>query len=91
LADDENDDPVAVRRARRALALYIAGFIFVSSLLLILNVGMVYSLYTGIAIFLTESFAQQIGQLLLLIGPFALLFLEWYLYDLLRQPFRRYR
>jgi len=91
LADDANDDPVAVRKARRALALYIAGFIFVSSLLLILNIGMVYSLYTGIAFFIPETFSKQIGQLLLLIGPFALLFLEWYLYDLLRQPFRRYR
>jgi len=91
LADDENDDPVAVRRARRALALYIAGFIFVSSLLLILNIGMIYSLYTGIAMYIDEPFSKKIGQLLLLIGPFALLFLEWYLYDLLRQPFRRYR
>jgi hypothetical protein len=91
LADEVNDDPVAVRRARRALGLYIAGFIFVSSLLLILNVGMVYSLYSGIAIFIPETFARQIGQLLLLIGPFMLLFVEWYLYDLLRHPFRRYR
>jgi hypothetical protein len=91
LAEEANDDPVAVRRARRALALYIAGFILVSSLLLVLNVGMVYSLYTGIAIFIPESFARQIGQLLLLIGPFMLLFLEWYLYDLIRQPFRRFR
>jgi hypothetical protein len=91
LVDEANDDPVAVRRARRALAFYIAGFMFVSSLLLILNVGMVYSFYTGIAIFIPETFARQIGQLLLLIGPFMLLFLEWYLYDLIRQPFRRFR
>ena len=91
MIDEVNDDPKAVRRARRALALYLAGFVFVSSLLLIVNVGMVYSLYTGLAIFIPEAFARQIGQLLLLTGPFILLFVEWFLYDLLRHPFRRYR
>jgi hypothetical protein len=91
VADEVNDDPVAVRRARRALALYLAGFIFVSCILLILNVGMVYSLYTGIAILIPDPFAKQIGQLLLLVGPFILLFVEWYLFDLIRHPFRRYR
>ena len=84
-------DLPAVRRARRFLAIYIFGYVFVSSLMLLLNVGMVFSLYTGIAIFIPEVFSKQIGQLVLLLGPFMLLFMEWFLYDLLTQPFRRFR
>lgn len=86
-----DNDLSASRRARRFLAIYILGYVILSSLLLLLNVGMVYSLYSGLAILIPESFSKQIGQLVLLLGPFLLLFLEWYLYDLLTQPFRTYR
>jgi hypothetical protein len=83
------EDPVEKRRVDRKLSLYLFIFIVVSGILFILNVGMVYSFYSGVAVYIPETYSVQVGQLVLLLGPFSLLFLEWYLYDLLIEPFRR--
>ena len=81
-----------VRRAFWYLAIYIAVTMLVSCLALLLNVGLVYALYTGIAPFIVaEVYSKQLGQFVLLLGPFLLLFPEWLLYDILVTPFRQKR
>lgn len=79
------------RKSLWQLFLYVIFVSIVSSVLLVINVGMVYSIYTEAAQYIPENLSQQIGQLVLLVFPFAILFLEWYLYDLLIGPFRRWK
>ena len=79
------------RRATRRLALYIIVTLLASCFMLVFNVGMVYSLYSSIAIVIPENISKQVGQLILLFGPFVLLFPEWMLYDVLVASFRRWR
>ena len=90
----ENFPPVDLegRRALRYLALYVFVTMLVSCIALIVNVGLIYALYTGVAQYMiTEAYSKKIGQLVLLLGPFMLLFPEWLLYDILVAPFRHKR
>ncbi|MDZ4849660.1 MAG: hypothetical protein SGI77_10215 [Pirellulaceae bacterium] len=74
------------------LAGYVVATIFVSCIAMLVNVGLVYALYSGIAQFaIKETYSKQLGQFVLLLGPFLLLFPEWLLYDLLTTPFRKNR
>ncbi len=71
------------------LAVYIFVTILISSILLILNVGVVYALFTWVSrASLSEEYAQKIGQFVLFTGPFLLLFPEWLIYDSLVSPLR---
>lgn len=82
----------AGRRAFGYLAIYVFATMIVSCLALVVNVGIVYALYSGIAPFVFhETYSKQIGQFVLLLGPFLLLFPEWLLYDILISPFRQKR
>lgn len=80
------------RRAIWNLVIYVVATMLLSSVALIINVGLVYALYTGIAQFIVaEAYSKQLGQFILLLGPFLLLFPEWLLYDILVSPFRHKR
>jgi hypothetical protein len=58
-------------------------------MLLILNVGVVYAVFTWVSrATLSEQYAQKVGQLVLFTGPFLLLFPEWLIYDFLASPLR---
>jgi hypothetical protein len=78
------------RQALWRLAAYVAMTFLVSGVLLLLNVGIVYTVFAGLAQYtLDETYAQKIGQFVLFIGPFLLLFPEWYIYDVLIAPSRQ--
>jgi hypothetical protein len=80
------------RRAIGRLALYVLLTVAVSCIALLFNVGLIYALYTGVAQFaINEAYSKRIGQLVLLVGPFLLLFPEWMFYDMLVAPFRQKR
>jgi hypothetical protein len=71
-------------RAVRKLVLYVIGIIFVSSILFAINTGLVFSLAQGIAGLLPDlPGASQLIQLVIFIGPVFLLYLEWYVWDVL--------
>ena len=71
------------------LAVYVFVTILISSILLILNVGIVYAIFTWASrATLSEQYAQKIGQFVLFTGPFLLLFPEWLIYDSLASPSR---
>lgn len=85
-------DDAGGRRAIGYLAIYIGMTMLVSCLALLFNIGLVYALFTGIAPFVVaEAYSKQLGQFVLLLGPFLLLFPEWLLYDILVTPFRHKR
>ncbi len=80
------------RRALQHLAFYVFLTMLVSCVALIINVALIYALYTGIAqVAINEAYSKKIGQFVLLIGPFLLLFPEWLVYDILVAPFRQRR
>jgi hypothetical protein len=80
------------RRALKHLGLYVFFTMLVSCVALIVNVALVYAWYTGIAqVAITEAYSKKIGQFVLLLGPFLLLFPEWLVYDILVAPFRTKR
>ncbi|XZE20429.1 hypothetical protein SH449x_000301 [Pirellulaceae bacterium SH449] len=77
-------------RARRFLTAYILFVVGVSSLLFIFNMGIVYSLTRGIEAEFSELFGiTGVVQFLLFVLPVALVFAEWYLWDILFA--KRYR
>lgn len=79
----------AHRRAGLKLAAYVLATVFISSVLLIVNVGVVYTLFAGVAqLVVRESYSQKLGQFILFVGPFLLLFPEWLVYDILVSPSR---
>ncbi len=87
-----SSDDIEGRRANWYLVIYVVVTMLVSCVALIINVGLVYALYTGIAQFVVaEAYSKQLGQFVLLLGPFLLLFPEWLLYDILVSPFRHKR
>jgi hypothetical protein len=80
------------RRALKHLGLYVLFTMLVSCVALIINVALVFAWYTGIAqIAITEAYSKKMGQFVLLIVPFLLLFPEWLVYDILVAPFRSKR
>ncbi len=53
-----------MRRSIGYLLLYVLATIIVSCVALIVNAGMIYAIYSGIApLFLSESLSKPIGQL----------------------------
>lgn len=84
MKDNQNHGAAVAR-----LALYVLATIVISSVLLILNVGVVYAVFASIAsATLSGDTARYVGQFVLFTGPFLLLFPEWLLYDLLVSPRR---
>ncbi len=53
-----------------------------------LNMGMVWVLFTAMRELMPEGVQIYGGQFFLYLAPFMLLFLEWWLWDLLIDPFR---
>ncbi len=91
-SENKQTDDSQRRKAVWKLVAYLVVTMLASSVALILNVGIVYGLYTNLAQFaLSEDYAKRLGQLILLLGPFLLLFPEWLLFDLLVTPFRHKR
>jgi hypothetical protein len=71
-------------RAVFKLVLYILGVILVSALMLAVNTGLVFSLAQGIATLLPEMIGvPQFVQLIIFVGPVVLLYLEWYVWDVM--------
>ena len=71
------------------LAVYIFVTVFASVALLAVNMGMVYLVFTSLRGNFPELVVVYGGQLFLYTGPFMLLFLEWWLWDILSDQFRR--
>lgn len=86
---------MALNRIRRSrlphwrLAAYIFATIFVSVLLLAVNMGMVYLVFTSFQDQFPEIVVVYGGQAFLYTAPFMLLFLEWWLWDILSDQVRR--
>ncbi len=84
----EHDQKLQAKALWR-LAAYIVMTVLVSAALLILNVGVVYTLFATVAQqMLKEVYAQKLSQFVLFTGPFLLLFPEWLIYDHLVSPLR---
>jgi hypothetical protein len=83
---EEGDSRVQHQReqqALRRLILYVFLLIFVSSVLLAINTGLIYSLTQGIEPMLPEWIGiHQLIQLAIFVGPLGLLYLEWYFWDI---------
>jgi hypothetical protein len=85
-------DPKTEKRAMRRLAIYVFFFVLVSAVLLSVNTLMVYSLAQGIGKLLPEIMGISIvSQLMIFIGPMVLLYLEWFLWDVLSGQFSAFR
>ena len=72
------------------LAAYILATTLTSCVALVINMGMVYVLFHSVLDYLPPAAVIYVGQLMLYVGPYVLLFLEWRLWDSLTDPFRRY-
>jgi hypothetical protein len=80
----DHKDRASEARARRFLTAYVLFVVGLSSLLFIFNIGIVYSLTRVIE----SEFADLVGitgivQFLLFVLPVALIFAQWYLWDIL--------
>ena len=77
-------DPKTENRAAFLLAVYVLWFVLVSAGLLAINTWMIYSLAQGTARLLPEMYAITIlVQLMIFIGPMVLLYLEWFVWDVI--------
>jgi hypothetical protein len=86
---DPDLDPRIHRRAVRRLGVYVLTTMLISAFLLILNVGVVYTLFSAYAQrWLPEVFSQRVSQFVMFTGPFLLLIPEWLVYDRLVSPLR---
>ncbi len=65
------------------LSVYVLGFVIISSVLLVINTWMIYSLAQGTATLLQIPNTSILVQLLIFIGPMVLLFLEWFAWDVI--------
>jgi hypothetical protein len=71
-------------KAVRKLVLYVLLIVFVSAILLAINTGMIYSLAQGVSQQLPDlPMIPQIAQLFIFVGPVTLLYLEWYVWDVI--------
>ncbi len=70
------------------LFLYVTGTVLASVVALAINVSMAFVLFTASTPYMPEEVAVYGGQLFLYVVPFLLLFLEWWLWDILIDPFR---
>jgi hypothetical protein len=91
-SSDTELDPKIHRRAMRRLGVYILATILVSAFLLILNVGVVYTLFGAVAQrWLPEIFSKKVSQFVMFTVPVLLLIPEWLVYDRLVSPLRHKR
>lgn len=71
-------------RAVWKLALYVFGVVVVSTMMLAVNAGMIFGLFHGVASYLPGfPGIDQLMQLIVFIAPFLLLYLEWYVWDVI--------
>lgn len=69
-------------RAVWKLAFYVFGVVVISTVLLAINAGMIFGLFHGVASYLPGfPGIDQLMQLIVFIAPFLLLYLEWYVWD----------
>jgi hypothetical protein len=81
---DQETNPGAENRAVRRLVLYVLGIVLVSAALLAVNTGLIFSLAQGISSVLPATIGiPQLVQLLIFVGPVLLLYLEWYVWDVM--------
>jgi hypothetical protein len=83
----------SIERPQKAgwrLAAYLTLTVLMSCIALAVNVGLIYFVFTLVASY--DYFQQSViyygGQFVLYVGPFLLLFLQWWLWDTLIDPFR---
>ncbi|MEQ1825955.1 MAG: hypothetical protein ABL921_08400 [Pirellula sp.] len=70
--------------AVRRLVAYVLGIVLVSAVFLAINTGLVFSLAQGVSSILPEMIGlPQLVQLTMFVGPVFLLYLEWYVWDVL--------
>lgn len=81
---DTETNPQVENRAVRKLVLYILGVVLVSAAMLAVNTGMIFALSQGVTTLLPEwTGIRQPIQMLIFLGPVLLLYLEWYLWDVI--------
>ncbi len=81
---DTETNPRVENRAVRKLVLYILGVVLVSAAMLAVNTGMIFALSQGVTTLLPEwIWIRQPIQMLIFLGPVLLLYLEWYLWDVI--------
>jgi energy-converting hydrogenase Eha subunit A len=79
---DSESNPRIENQAVRKLVLYVLGVILVSTFLLTINTGMIFSLATGLLLLAPDlPMVPQLGQLFIFVCPILLLYLEWYVWD----------
>lgn len=89
---DQDLEKKIERRAVRQLAIYTLMVILISVLLLGLNAGLVFGLATTIGESLQFlPLIDQMTQFAIFIVPVLLLFVEWYVWDVLSSSRRRNR
>lgn len=90
MVNDESTSSTQDRKAVWKLGGYILGIALVSTILCMMNTGMVFALAKGLETKLPEfPGSNQIMQFMLAVVPVLLLFAEWYAWDILTT--RRYR
>ena len=71
------------------LTLYALATMLASCVMLLVNLAMIFVLFNSLVGYIPEAAVVYIGQLMLYVGPYLLLFLEWRLWDSLTDPFQR--
>jgi len=79
MTPDPEHNPRAENKAAFGLTVYIFCIVAVSSVLLIVNTAMVFSLTQGTSSLLPAI--PMLAQILVFTLPMLLLYLEWYLWD----------
>jgi hypothetical protein len=83
MMDNDYNRPIENKAVRR-LAYYIMWVVLTSSVLLAINTGLVFSLAQGIISILPNlTGGPHLEQFLIFVGPVFLLYLEWYVWDIL--------
>lgn len=81
---DPEYNPKIENRAVFKLIVYVLGSILTSVVMLVINTGMVFTLAQAILKVAPDFFLfSQLIQLLILLGPVLLLYLEWYVWDVM--------
>ena len=83
MLDPETNAKIENRAVRR-LVLYILSIILTSTVMLAINTGLIFSLARGIVSLFPEwNGLQQFVQFVIFLGPVVLLYLEWYVWDVI--------
>lgn len=84
MPNERDADRIEEYQALWKLAAYVFCIILVSAVLLAINAGLVYGLATALEErFQTVPFIRELSQGILYVIPVALLYLEWYAWDVL--------